>query len=278
MALVNQRVYHIDGATLEDKSVSANSIFADAATVDIASGEYLYVGSDLPFNHRYFKVSTANTNSASLTVQIWNGEWVDAVDVIDQTTASGRALSQNGILSWTTPKNEAWQQEDTENIAALSTLRIYGFYWVRIGVSASLSATTAVQYIGHKFATDDDLGGYYPNLVASSVMSAYESGKTDWDEQHLLAAEEIVQDVRRRGIAWNANQILDWEQFRIAAVHRVAANIMIPFGADYRDDRAVALKDYEKAMNLKIFTAVDLNEDGRVDDDERRPFTGLHRS
>ncbi len=276
--LANQRIYHLDGATLEDKSVSLNTVFDDAAVVDLLAGEYLYIGSTLPFNHRHFQISVANDVASVASVELWDGnEWISAVDVIDQTSVAGVTLARSGMISWTTPRNGSWgQAATTEDVTGLTTLKVYDLYWVRLTVSVSLKATTALQYVGHKFANDNDLGGRYADLVTTAIMDAFETGKTTWDEQHLLAAEDLIQDIRRKGIAWNANQILDWEQFNLAAVHKVASIIMFNFGDDYRDNRLLAEKEYEKAMNLKIFE-VDRNEDGRRDEVERQFVGGIVR-
>jgi len=278
--LSNQRIIHSDNGVLEDKSVELNNLFTTNATIDLAvTDDYLYIGSDLPFNHRYFEVTTANTNTSAMSVEIWNGsEWNAAVDVIDQTSASGRTLAQSGYISWTTDRNESWgMDETTENVTGLTTLKIYNMYWVRLKVSASLSGTTAVGYVGFKFANDDDLGGRYPDLVGSTIMDAFETGKTNWNEQHFLAAEDIIKDIRRKRIAWNANQITDWEQFNLAAVHKVALIIMQSFGDDYKDNRLDAKREYEDAMNLKVFT-IDSNMDGHIQTDERQPHRGLFRT
>lgn len=278
--LSRQRIIHSNNGTLNDFSVELSNLFASTATVDLAvTDDYLYIGSDLPFNHRYFKVSTANTTASVVSVETWDGStWNAAVDVIDQTSVGGKAFAQSGIISWATERTETWGLEETsENVTGITTLKIYNLYWARLKVSASLSASTALSYVGHKFANDDDLGGYYPDLVSSSLMDAFETGKTDWVEQHVLAAEEIIQDIRRKGIAWNANQILDWEQFNLAAIHRVAALIMTAFGKDYQEPRAEARRLYDEAMNLKVFT-IDSNEDGHVQVVEREPHRGLFRT
>jgi hypothetical protein len=278
--LFNQRIIFDDNGVISDLSVNLNNLFAGTSTVNLAlTTDYLYIGSDLPFNHRYFEVSTANANTSAISVEIWDGNaWNAAVDVIDQTSSGGKTLAQSGYISWVTDRDNSWGQESTtEDIAALATLKIYDLFWVRFKVSANLSANTALQYVGHRFANDDDLGGYYPDLVQSAVMDAFETGKTNWSEQHFLAAEEIIQDIRKARIAWNANQILGWEQFNLAAVHKVAANIMFAFGDDYKDNRAEALKQYKDALNLKVF-AIDANEDGHKTESETRDHKGIFRT
>lgn len=274
--LTNQRIIHGDGATLRDRSVELNSIFAGAAVLDLAvTDDYLYIGSDLPFNHRYFQVSVANAVVSAVSVDIWDGSsWVAAVDVVDQTASAGACFAQSGFISWATPRGSSWgKEETTENVTGLTTLKIYNLYWVRLKVSASLTGTTAMTYVGHRFATDADLGGYYPDLIQSNVMTAHTSGKSTWADQHFLAAEEMIQDIRRKGIAWNANQLLDWEQFNIAGIHRVAALIMSSMGADFVDARARSLADYREAMSVPAL-AVDANEDGHKDEEPKRSYGG----
>jgi hypothetical protein len=279
--LSNQRIIHDNNATLIDLSVALNDITTGNATIDIvAAQDKLYIGSDLPFNHRHFQVAVANTAVAAIgTIEIWNGnEWVAAVDVVDQTSVAGKTMAQSGIVSWTVARNASWGREDTtEDIPTLATLKIYDFYWSRLTFSANLSATTALSYVGHRFANDDNLSPMYPELMRAEILDAFKTGKTDWNEQHLLAAEEIIQDIRQKKIAWNRNQILDWGQFNLAGIHRVAVLIMRAFGDDYRDNRAAAFQDYHKAMNLKVFT-IDRNEDGRLDPVERRPNMGIVRT
>lgn len=271
--LTAQRIIHNDNGTLRDKSTELNNIFAGAAVVDLAATtDYLYIGSDLPFNHRYFQVSVVNAIASVVSVDIWDGSsWVAAVDVIDQTSVSGVPFAQSGLIQWTLSRNASWGQEaDSSDVTGLSGTAIYDFYWARLKVSVSLTGTTALSYVGHKFASDAELGGYYPDLTQSAVMTAHTSGKTTWDDQHFLAAEEVVRDLRAAKIVWSDNQILAPEQFLLAGIHKVAHNIMVPMGTSFAEARKDAYAEYQRALNLKGFV-VDKNEDGRKDEEEVRP-------
>jgi hypothetical protein len=273
--LINNRVIFNDNSTLIDLSASLNDIFSSSETVGVVFDEdYLYIGSDLPFNHRYFNVSTANDQTSAVSVDIWSGSaWNPAVDVVDQTKGSaGKTLSQSGIISWTTDRNKSWGSNDTtENMtgSGLTSLKIYGLYWVRLSFSADLKATTALKYVGHKFSRDTDLGGYYSDLTRSNVMSGFKAAKTNWDEQHVLAAEEIIRDLRKKQIIWSRNQIFGWEEFVDASVHKVAEIAYSAFGADYEERRKVARERYDEALDKLVF-AVDKDEDGRVEESEQR--------
>lgn len=279
--LINQRIIWSDNAVLKDLSVELNDLTAlNYAIPFTAAQDKLYIGSDLPFNHRHFVIATSGANAVASvpTVEIWNGNsWVSAVDVLDLTATSGATLARNGIIAWTTDRNEAWgKEETTEDIAALSTLKIYNMYWVRISFSANFTSTTSLAYVGHKFAADADLGLYYPDLTTTEVKSAFTSGKTTWDDQHIMAAEEIIRYLRKKDIVRSRNQILDWEQFNNCAIHKVAEIIYSSFGKDYEDNRKLADAKFMKAINLGIFQ-VDRNEDGKLDPQEQVKFYGLVR-
>lgn len=281
--LYNQRIIHNDNGTLRELSRELNDLAAQTAVVNLAvTDDFLYIGSDLPFNHRFFQISVVNAVAGVLSVDIWDGEaWTAAVEVIDGTAnSSGVPFAQSGVLSWTLDRNSHWNKEaTTENMtgSGLTTRKIYDLYWVRIKASASMTSTTALAYVGHRFADDALLGLSYPDLIRSEILTAFTAAKTNWQEQHVLAAEEIVNDLRQRKIVWNANQVLAWEQFQFAAAHKVAEIIYRSFDGQYEEQRAAAMKAYQRAITQGVFV-VDRNENGRIEQRERRPAGRLTRS
>lgn len=278
--LINNRLIWKDNATLKDLSVDLNNLFAVDRVVDfVALTDKIYIGSDLPFNHRYFKISVPNAVASVVSVDIWDGsQWQSAVDVIDMTQATaGTALSQSGIIAWSVDRNHVWGKRDTTELmtgSGLETLKIYQMYWVRLTLSADLTGTTALRYVGHKFSSDNDLGGYYPDLNRAAVMAAFQSGKTAWDEQHVLAAEEIIRDLRKKNIIWNRNQIFGWEEFTDAAVHKVAEIVFTAFGKDYESRKENARDNYEDALDKVVQSAIDKNADGVLSQEEKIPTHG----
>lgn len=278
--LLNNRIIWEDDTTLKDISKNMNDIFANTTTFPfVVTDDYLYLGSDLPFNHRYFDITTVNAVAATVSVSIWDGtSWVAAVDVIDDTSnSSGVSLSQSGIIRWVTDRNQGWGIESTtEDVPALSTLKIYDLYWVRLSWSASLTAGTVLNYIGHKFATDTQLEGYYPDLVRSTMIDAFKTGKTNWKEQHILAAEELIADLKRKRDIISAQQILNPEQFNLAGIHKVAEIIFRSFGEDYKDQKLQASIDYKSALNA-VPLEIDRSEDGHKERSEQVFVTGLVR-
>lgn len=108
------------------------------ATIPMATTDYLYIG----FYDQFDAIEMTpylenNQNSSFLTVAYWNGaRWVN-LTIEDGTTGETTiTLSRKGKISWTLPSD--WK----ENIpfdAFLSRA-----YWVRLSVSAVLTATTAI--------------------------------------------------------------------------------------------------------------------------------------
>ena len=124
----------------------------DAATdVDLSSlgtlanGDYVLVGSHVPFRGIDVDVDAANGNASVLTAKYWNGSaWVD-LSASDGTASGGATFAQDGLITWTPPS--AWAVARLKEIvpataAAVGPRQDLPLYWVRIEVSAALDSTT----------------------------------------------------------------------------------------------------------------------------------------
>jgi hypothetical protein len=275
--LSNQRIIFKDGATLRDHSVKLGDYLSGTETLDVvAADDALFIGSDLPFNHRWFEVSSANAAVSAMTIRLWNGsEWKSAVEVIDQTkSTAGATLSTSGIVSWTPDRFQSWaREESTEDISDLSTLKIYDLYWAKITFSVDLTISTALGFIGQRFSSHADVVSEYPELGDANLIASYKTGKTTWDEQAFAAAEYIVRDLQNKQMVWSKNQIIAWEIFRSASVHKTAEIAFRGLGDNYRDNLVEANRAYKAALDVK-FPAVDLNANGRLDNSERTAAMG----
>lgn len=290
--LVNNRVIWDDNGTLRDISVNMSNFNNPTEAIDfVAAEDAIYLASDLPFNHRYFDVAVANEEDAAPLISIWNGtSWESAVDVVDHTALeAGVTLSRSGIISWVTDRNKTWAKESTtENMADLATLKIYDMYWVRLKFTADLTESdpsampdpivgTTLRYVGHKFSMDTDLNGRYPALARTDMKTAFSSGKTSWHEQTIIAAEEIIKDLRKAYTLVSPAQLFNWEILTDASIHKTAEVIFNSFGDDYADNRDKAHDDYDEAMNIPSFH-VDKNASGRLDACEKRGSTRITRA
>lgn len=257
-----------------DISLAVNDFRAGTQAFVYTSGQYLYIGSPLPFNNLWFELGTANVNAATTSVSMWFGNaWVAAVDMNDDTAG----LTRSGRLSWNTDRLKGWDLEQTsEDVTGLTSFKIYWKYWLRLSFSASFSVGTTLKYIGQKFSNDVVLPSFYPDLMQTAILTSFASGKTTWDEQHYMAAEQIVADLKTRGIICDKGQVLDWSIFTNAACHKVAQIVYQAFGQPYLDQLKRAGDSYREAMNIKYFP-VDRNANGSLEPVERTISTAYGR-
>lgn len=253
-----------------DISKEVNDFRAGVADFAYTVGQYLYIGSLLPFNNLWFEMNSLNLVTTVPTVEIWyNSTWTPAVDVVDETNG----LKASGRLQWNTHIDKSWMQElKTERIPALATFSIYNMYWMRISWSVTMTATTKIAYVGQKFANDQTLKSFYPDLLLANILDSYQTGKTDWNEQHFMAAEHIVRDLRKRNIIKTRSQLLEHSFFADAACHKVAEIVYTAFGSPYLEQRDGASKAYTDALNVSYY-GVDQDADGRLDPCERQIST-----
>jgi hypothetical protein len=259
------RIIYGDNGTLSDWTTSLNVYAQGSETFTfVAAEDFIYIGQIAPFNHFYVKLSTPSTASTTMSIQYYSGSsWENAVEVLDETDG----FKQSGFVSFVPSRSQGWVRQDTSGggtITALSSVEIYDKYWARIKFSADLDASTVLSWIGNKFSDDNDLAAEYPDLVRSNVLTAFKSGKTDWEEQHVKAADLIISELVRKKIIYAKGQILNKETFLLPSVPKVAEIIFNSFGDDYGDNRKSARNEYEKRINKSIYD-VDLNEDGRLD-------------
>jgi hypothetical protein len=271
--LINRSVFS-DNAVLEDVSVRLNDFKGDSFNMPfVAAEDFLYIGSDMPFNHRWFEIQSPNDQTASLEISVWEGDtWAPANDVIDQTSLGGVALAQSGHILFRPDEDEGWSREDTnqdsDQITGLTDVTIYGLYWARLRWTADLASTTTIKYIGHKFSNDDDVRLIFPILLEPKVLDQFEDGKTNWDQQHFWAAEQIIRDLRRRNIVFSRNQILDMDLLSDASVFKVAEAAFRSFGKDFVQERDEARSEYNKQLD-KAIKHIDQNKNAILEQYER---------
>jgi hypothetical protein len=272
---MQNRVIFSDNGTLTDYSVELSTFTEETVSLATTTGEdYLYIGSDLPFNHKYFLIETANEDAAAVTIEYWDGNaWIEAVDVLDSTKSTGASMGKNGHIQYSFDDDKtSWGADDAEDITGISTLHIENLFWLRLSWSASIDFT--LRYIGHRFSADADLATYYPELSKSAVKAQFASGKTDWDHQTLAAANEIIRDLKIKRIVLSPNQILDWRKFRTASIHKLAELIFNAFGDDYVNNLQASRAYYVEAMN-QVYFDIDANRNAKLDRSERSFSSGF---
>ena len=281
---MKRRVLYSDNSVLTDISVNMENYHVGTnAFTFVAAQDAFYIGSRLPFNHLFIKMdgSNVNSNSSAMTVSYWEGSsWIPAVEVIDETVTSGASLAKSGFVTWVTDRDYGWPREDTNyggiTVTGLTTVEIYNLYWLKLTFSADLSADTAFSWIGQKFSNDNELGSEYSDLVRAGLIDAYESGKTDWEEQHVRAADVIIKDLTHKGLIIEKEQILERLDFELASVSKTAEIIYGGLGDDYKEDKKLARDEYDDRLN-KLLPRIDVNRNAREDVGEKTTQGRLYR-
>lgn len=269
------RIFFKDGSGINEISKQINSYKSDTYLLTMTDTDAIYIASDFPFNHFFLKMgSVVNSESADMQVSYWSdNEWIDAVNINDYTGA----FSSSGFVDFTPDKDESWERSSTnyngEIIDDLTSINVYDKYWVRIKFNASLTPAIELKWIGNKFSDDDDLYSEYPIFNDSTFLTAYETGKTNWEEQHVKAAELIIADLKRKNIILGKEQILDRAILMPASTSMVASIIYNAFGSDYETQRTQAKNNYKERIDLSKFIT-DVNNNAILDPEELRVTQG----
>ena len=278
---MRKRIFYGNNTVIFDHTVSLNNYFSGNFTSSfIAAEDYIYIGSRLPFNHFYLNMgATVNAESADLTVSYWSdSEWLDAVEVIDETATGGATLAQSGFISFTPDKDNNWTRENTnyggESITGLTDVEIYDLYWMRLSVDADLTADMVISWLGQKFSDDNDLGSEHAEVTRSNFIAAFEDGKTSYEEQAIKAAEIVENDLISRKMITHNEQILDRYDLRLASVSKVAELIYNDLGDDYVDKYDNAKREYQSRIGKSV-VKVDRNSNALLDKQEDRVMKGF---
>ena len=275
---MNYRIIHSDNGTLKDLSVNLNKYTSGSEIIPLeVANDYLYVGARFPFNSFYTIVKEVNAIPSTISIEYWDGnEWKSAIEVLDQT----EGFTKSGKISFVPSKQYGWMMDDTvhsndttEEIEGLGNIVIYDHYWIRLKVSATLTPTTELSWTGVNFASDADLFLEYPLFDSTSMMNAYKSGKTSWQDQIVTASALVVEDLISKKIIKGQEQILDTDKLRSVTVSKTAQIIYKALGDDYNDEKEAVTKEYYSRLNKSIFH-VDENSNARLDERETRLTQG----
>lgn len=259
VSLITQRVIH----ETTDISIAVSDFRVGTYALNYLADEFVYIGASSPFNNIWIELSTPEEATVGTPyIEVWfNGTWHPVVDVIDQTDG----MTKSGRVCWSLYIDGGWNSEQKSETVGLSSFQIYNRYWLRLSWGSAFTAGLA--YIGQKFSTDSVLSAMYPDLMQSALLSGFKTGKTTWDEQHFMASEAVVKEIRKRNIALDRGQILDWTVFEDASAHKVAEIVYHAFGAPYRDHVIMAQKRYHDELNSRFYV-IDRNSNGHVEQSE----------
>ena len=260
----DQRVIVDNAGTWSDITKEVNSYRVGSADVSLAVGDYIYFGSFLPFNNKYFEFVVGNSTASTMALDIYDGsKWVPVVDYLDYTESNGAGLAQNGTLQFNKDIDDCWQIIDrTDRVAAFNGgPLIFGKYWARISFDQPTSLT--MRYVGSLFATHEDLIAEYPSLANANLIGSWEEDKEDWLDQMVIASEYVIADLKKRGIIVERSQVVEQSVLMSPTIHRAAQIIFNGLGPkNYAEQLKESARLYTEAMNLKYFEQ-DVNGDGQ---------------
>lgn len=270
------RVLYSDNGTLTDYSLASQTKSETIALPMVAAEDYLYVGQYLPFNNLFFEIETANDQTASFEVEYFvsgKTEWRSAVDLLDATKTSGVMLAQDGVLQWSPDRDEQqWKlsfEPDQDGPLELASTEIYNLYWARFKPSADLNTLTALKRLFYKFSTDEQLEAIEPEI--NNYLPAWETGKTNWTDQLILASQHVVMDLKSKGLIRDRGQVLRFDDVNLITAYRCLMHIYSVLGVSFESKRQMAEMEYNKLFKNQSFT-FDQDDDAFVDRRE------IHRS
>jgi len=143
----------VDNMAGSPTDYSANAQDNDTATdVDVSSlstranGDFLLVGSHVPFRGVYFDVDGTNTTaSCTGSVYYWNNAWVDTSATMSGVTTA-TLFDKDGIVTWTVPT--AWKATTLNQIytntvfASNAYYSNVSMYWTRWETDTAITDTS----------------------------------------------------------------------------------------------------------------------------------------
>lgn len=270
------RVFTSDNGTLTDVTLALQDKDETVTLPNVAGDDYIYIAQELPFNGFFLNVSTVNDAASLLTLQYWDGtEWSSHVDLLDDTLASGVTLSKSGNVEFKPDREDTWtltsDSSETDAPTEIQSVELYDHYWMRIRWSANLNASTALRQITYRFCTDEELIAIDPEI--NNYLSSWESGKTNWNEQIILASRLVVADLKARGLVVHPGQVLRIEDVHMACAYRTLIVLYEKFGEGFDRNREMAKANYDAFMSNKRFS-FDLDRNGLLTPSERFKTVG----
>ena len=245
------RVLYSDNGTLTDITKKVENYKSGTFAFNYVAGEdCFYIGSDLPLNHLFFKFQTLNLVPATVSVEYWSeGSWTPVVDIMDETDG----FTSSNYIEFTPNKQAFWRRESTndqgQSIPDLISVSIYDQFWIKVTLSVDLTPGTTLSWVGNLFSNDLDLFAELPSLNRPALMSHFQSGKTNWEEQHVRAADLLIKELKNRNIIRDPGQILRREDYRLASVSKCAQVIFTALGDDYVDDAVRAASEFKARVD-----------------------------
>lgn len=263
-------VFHDDNSVFTDYSNSAKDYTRDSFSFTLVAAEdYLYLGFTKPFGATYVEMETPNTNSNTLSAEYFDGTSWQTLDLNDETNG----LTRSAFITW-----------DKELLTSTTINSVAAFY-VRFRPDSDHSATT-FRGINLVFSDDNMMKQEFFEIDNVNLLP---NGESSHIATHVASRNMIVQEFRRlnytkEDVNGNRNIINQWDlhdifEVRDAATFLALSKIFFNLSDSVDDNWWQKYREYhdkyEESMRLAKLS-VDLDDDGKKDDDEkvrdRQPF------
>jgi hypothetical protein len=272
------RVFDSDNGALTDLSIDNQDKGVSMPFDLVVDEDYIYLAKHFPWNNFFIKGSTFNTVAANLNIEYWSGEgngWKTAVDILDGTVVNGVPLARNGVIQFSPQVGFIWHRvadsKDEPMPFGLESLNITNAYWLRISYDASLDASTAIETISYAFTRSQQLD--ILDTQIDEFMTSFKAGKTDWDDEIMVASIQVVNELKRRGLVVSEGQVLRFDEVTMAADYRTLILIYKNLGPGFNEKKEEAWKEYEYCLNTTRWT-FDKDFDATVDSGEIKNRVG----
>ncbi len=265
------RVIHSDNGVLSDKTIEAQN--NDSIPLPIVAAEdAIYIGQAFPFNNFHIDMSTVNDAASSISIEYWNKEWNQAVDILDETKLAGATFGEDGVIQFSPDRNVGgWTRvsdprQETDPSWGLSSIAAFDLYWIKLTFSADFNAASVLNSISYAFSNDILLEGIEPEI--DEYKNAWGgASKSDWVEQIKIASQQVVADMKSREFIVHSGNVLRIDDVSMPTSYKTLVNIYAILGKDFTEKREFFVKRYNELMSKKRFT-IDKDNDGFADRSE----------
>lgn len=257
-------IEYFDGvSTYTDYSKEMLDFGRDTASITLTSAQKIYIGFEKPIAAFFVEMSTANTNSSTISLKYYNGSAFTAVAGLYDDS---NGFARSGFVRW----------DRNQTSEAKTTIDSVEQYWYELTVDADTSACV-FQGLNILFSDDQDLKREVPEIT-----KYYASGASSFVLAHEAARDELIQDLRSSGkykedLATGdlkditAFDLLDISQVKVPSTYLALSKILFAASDDVDDIYMMKSKEYRGLYNKcmdTFYLNLDTDNDGISDDHE----------
>jgi hypothetical protein len=277
--LINQynRILYDDNSTFAEHSEAMRTWRSlTMGAVLTLNEDYIYVGCPHTFASRFICMDGVNINSisAALTVEYYYGKdrWRSVKNFRDETRSGNATLGKSGFIMWDLPTD--WVANQVNSVPELpygtNPADTQGYYWIRIKSSATLSAGTAIKWLGVLWTHQDYLAARWPEVATDTYLPDNES---DWYPTIEIATGDVADDLNINNIIDYELQVKDISDMAKLTALKALDIILTPLTASetlskMKDDFK---KHYDKLLGKRL-KGIDLDGDETLRHEENKPL------